>query len=96
MLDDIVENANLTGVFDAVISVRVAGTFKPVPKVYALATEVFNVKPESITFLSSNRWDIAGAASFGFQTIWVNRTGNPDEYPHLPAGKTVSDLTPLA
>ena len=96
MLDDIIENANLNGVFDALISVRAAGTFKPVPKVYALATEAFNVKPEAITFLSSNRWDIAGAGSFGFQTIWVNRTGNPDEYPHLPAGKTVSDLTPLA
>ncbi len=36
MLDDIVENANLVGVFDAVITVRVAGTFKPVPRVYAL------------------------------------------------------------
>ncbi len=95
MLDDIVENANLGGVFDAVISVRVAGTFKPVPKVYALAAEVFNVKPEAITFLSSNRWDIAGAASFGFQTIWVNRAGNPDEYPHLPAGKAMRDLAPL-
>ena len=95
MLDDLIENANLTGVFDALISVRVAGTFKPVPKVYALATEVFEVKPEEITFLSSNRWDIAGAASFGFQTVWVNRAGNPDEYPDLPAGKTVSDLSPL-
>ena len=96
MLDDIVENAHLSGVFDALISVRVAGTFKPVPKVYALATEVFNVKPGAITFLSSNRWDIAGAASFGFQTIWVNRSGNPDEYPHFPAGQTVADLTSLA
>lgn len=95
MLDDLVENANLTGVFDALISTRAAGTFKPVPKVYALATEVFNVKPETITFLSSNRWDIAGAAAFGFDTIWVNRAGNPDEYPHFPAGRTVSDLTPL-
>ncbi len=95
MLDDLVENANLIGVFDALISVRVAGTFKPAPKVYALVTEVFKVKPEEITFLSSNRWDIAGAASFGFQTIWVNRAGNPDEYPHLPAGRIVNDLSPL-
>ena len=95
MLDDLVESANLTGIFDALISTRAAGTFKPVPKVYALATEVFSVKPDAITFLSSNRWDIAGAASFGLQTIWVNRAGNPDEYPHFPAGKTVANLTPL-
>jgi 2-haloacid dehalogenase len=96
MLDDLVEGANLDGVFDALISTRVAGTFKPVPKVYALATEVFNVKPDAITFVSSNRWDIAGAASFGFQTIWVNRAGNPDEYPQFPASKTMADLTALA
>lgn len=95
MLDDVVENAKLAGVFDALISVRVAGTFKPVPKVYALATEFFKVKSEAMTFLSSNRWDIAGAASFGFQTIWVNRAGNPDEYPGFAPGKTIKDLTPL-
>ena len=36
-------------------------------------------------FVSSNRWDIAGAAAFGFKPVWVNRLGLPDEYPeHEP------------
>jgi 2-haloacid dehalogenase len=96
MLDDIVENAGLKGLFDALISVRVAGTFKPVRQVYGLATEVFGVSPGEITFLSSNRWDIAGATAFGFETIWVNRTGAPDEYRDLPASRTVANLSPLA
>ena len=96
MLDDIVKNAGLEGLFDALISVRVAGTFKPVPRVYALATEVFGVKPGDITFLSSNRWDIAGGKAFGFKAIWVNRTGAPDEYPDLAADEIVSSLAPLA
>ncbi len=96
MLDDIVKNAGLEGLFDALISVRVAGTFKPVPRVYALATEVFGVKPGDITFLSSNRWDIAGGKAFGFKAIWVNRTGAPDEYPDLAADQIVSSLAPLA
>ncbi len=95
MLDDIIGNAKLGGLFDAVISVRTAGTFKPHKRVYALATEVFKVQPEVISFLSSNRWDIAGAVSFGFQTIWVNRVGNPDEYPDLAPGKIIKDLSPL-
>lgn len=96
MLDDIVLNAGLKGLFDAVISVRVAGTFKPVPRVYALATEVFGVQPEDITFLSSNRWDIAGAKAFGFRCIWVNRSGAPDEYPDLSPDQIVSSLSPIA
>jgi 2-haloacid dehalogenase len=96
MLDDIVQSAGLEGLFDALISVRVAGTFKPVPRVYALATDVFGVTPAEITFLSSNRWDIAGAKAFGFATIWVNRTGAPDEYPDLTPDCVVSNLLPLA
>ena len=95
VLGGIVANANLQDVFDAVISVQAAGTFKPVPRVYALAAQAFDLAPADISFLSSNRWDIAGASSFGFQTIWVNRAGNPDEYPHYPAGRILSDLTPL-
>ena len=30
-------------------------------------------------------WDIAGAAKFGFRTVWINRTNQPDEYTdHAP------------
>jgi 2-haloacid dehalogenase len=30
--------------------------------------------------VSSNRWDIMGAAAFGCRTAWINRGGMPDEY----------------
>ncbi len=93
MLDDLVVNARLEGVFDYLISARVAGTFKPAPRVYAQATEVFRCEPRAITFVSSNRWDVAGAKAFGFKTLWVNRSGLPDEYGDLPADKSVSDLS---
>ncbi len=95
MLAELVTNASLGDVFDAVISVEAAGTFKPAPAVYALCTERFAVAPEAITFLSSNRWDIAGAAAFGFETIWVNRFGSPDEYPALAPRRVVASLEPL-
>ena len=93
MLDDLVINARLEGVFDHLISARVAGTFKPAPRVYALATEVFHCEPAAITFVSSNRWDAAGGKAFGFKTLWVNRSAAPDEYADLPADKTVVDLS---
>jgi 2-haloacid dehalogenase len=92
MLDDLVSNAGLGGVFDHLISVRVAGTFKPAPRVYALATKVYKCEPAAITFVSSNRWDVAGAKAFGFKATWVNRSGLPDEYPELPADQTLPDF----
>jgi 2-haloacid dehalogenase len=36
-----------------------------------------------VCFMSSNGWDAAGAAAFGFRTVWINRSGAPVE--HLPA-----------
>jgi 2-haloacid dehalogenase len=46
-------------------------------------------------FVSSNRWDIMGAASFGFRAVWVNRAQMPQEYPHQPPAHTVSELSAL-
>ena len=31
------------------------------------------IKPEEITFLSSNTWDVSGGGVFGYKAIWVNR-----------------------
>jgi 2-haloacid dehalogenase len=96
MLDAAVHASGLDTVFDAVLSVQDAGVFKPAMAVYALATRFFDCKPAAISFQSSNRWDIAGANAFGFRTVWVNRTGVPDEYPDMPADKVIEDLTDLA
>jgi 2-haloacid dehalogenase len=95
MLNDAVRGAKLEGLFDAVISVVSAGIFKPSPKVYQLIIGRFGGNPVEVAFLSSNRWDIAGAKAFGFRCVWVNRTGAPDEYPDLPPDRTVRDLRAL-
>jgi 2-haloacid dehalogenase len=48
-----------------------------------------------VVFVSSNCWDICGAAWFGYPTFWVNRSGAPLEElgvtPH-GEGKSLSDL----
>jgi 2-haloacid dehalogenase len=85
MLRAAVEHQGLGDAFTAVISVEEAGIFKPHPSVYALAPKCLGVPKEAIGFVSSNGWDVAGAANFGFRAFWINRTGNPaEELPGRP------------
>jgi 2-haloacid dehalogenase len=86
MLRAVVEHQGLADAFTAVISVEEAGIFKPHPSVYALAPRRLGVPKEAIGFVSSNGWDVAGAANFGFRAFWINRTGSPAEnLPGRPA-----------
>jgi 2-haloacid dehalogenase len=95
MIADAVNSAGLSGAFDEIITVHEAGVFKPDMRVYRLVTERFECRPADVSFQSSNRWDIAGANAFGFQTVWINRTGLPDEYPEMPADRVSSSLADL-
>ena len=77
---------------DAVLSVDAVRIYKPRPEVYALVTGHFNLAPASIVFVSSNRWDVMGAAAFGFRTAWINRARMPEEYEPAPAA-VLADLS---
>ncbi len=96
MLKSAVAASGMSPLFDALLSVDAVRMYKPRPEVYALVTERFAVPPERIVFVSSNRWDVMGAAAFGFRPLWVNRANMPDEYAELPPVRVVSDLTGLA
>ncbi len=93
MLDKGVRSAGIAELLDLVLSVEDVGVFKPDPEVYMLATRSLRLEARNILFLSSNAWDAAGAASFGFPTVWVNRSGAPRE--RLP-GEPVAELDDLA
>ena len=95
MLASAVAAAGLAPSLDAVLSAEAAGVFKPHPGVYALATRHFACAPAAIAFVSGNGWDVAGAAAFGFHTIWINRAGAPRE--RLPSGPAteIADLAAL-
>jgi 2-haloacid dehalogenase len=95
MLAAAIDAAGLGHAFEAVISVEEAGVFKPDARVYALATARLGLAPADIAFVSSNGWDAAGAALFGFRSLWVNRAGAPQE--RLPAApvRTIADLSAL-
>lgn len=92
MLADAVRAAKFETLLDDVLSVASVGIFKPAPAVYDLATSRFGCQPGDISFQSSNRWDIAGAKAFGFHTVWINRTGAPDEYPDLRPDRVIREL----
>jgi 2-haloacid dehalogenase len=80
MLEAAVRSAALDQIIDTVFSVDEIRRFKTAPQVYDLVTTSWRLYPSAVSFQSSNRWDIAGAQKFGFRTVWINRTGQPDEY----------------
>jgi 2-haloacid dehalogenase len=96
MLEAAVQSAKLHDVLDHVLSVDAVRTFKPPPKVYDLAINALRMKADEIAFVSSNRWDVAGAANRGLKPIWVNRGGNPDEYPGLDPVAVIRSLAEVA
>ena len=96
MLDAAVNAAKLNDRLDAVLSVDALRIYKPRPEVYKLVTDRFQCLPGEVTFVSSNRWDVMGAAAFGFRTAWINRAGMTDEYAGLPPPAVLSDLRALA
>ncbi len=95
MLEAAVGSAGLAPLIDIVLSVEDAGIYKPAPAAYALVGERLGPSPGAVLFVSSNGWDAAGAAGYGFVTAWVNRAGAPAErLPWRPA-HVVPDLAAL-
>ena len=64
---------------DFIVSVEDIGIFKPDGRVYELVNSKMEYKISEVLFVSSNGWDIMGAAKFGFSTAWINRNKKPVE-----------------
>jgi len=79
MLERAVRSSGLEGAFSHVLSVDAVKVYKPSPLVYELAPRALGVAAGEIVFVSSNAWDVAGAATFGFTTCWCNRSNAPAE-----------------
>jgi 2-haloacid dehalogenase len=95
MLEAAVKSAALDQVLDDVFSVDTVKRFKTDPSVYDMVTTSWRLYPSAVSFQSSNRWDVAGATKFGFRTVWVNRSGQPDEYHDNPPGVILPSLEGL-
>ncbi|MDA1089018.1 MAG: haloacid dehalogenase type II [Proteobacteria bacterium] len=98
MLSSAVKNAGIDDVLDISFSVDAIGIYKPHPSVYQMAVDGLGVEAGRICFMSSNAWDAAAAANFGFRVVWVNRFGQPQERipgDHEQEIKTLVALPPL-
>ena len=95
MLQAAVDHNGLNDLLDDIQSVEDVGVFKPDPRIYQLSVDRLGVAKENICFMSSNGWDAAGAAAFGFKVVWINRYRQPVE--HLPTtpDREIDTLTPL-
>lgn len=85
MLASAVASAGIAGQVSHLLSVEEVGVYKPDRRVYGLVCDRLGVAPGQVLFVSSNGWDVAGGARFGFRTCWVNRAGLPrDRLPGKP------------
>ena len=97
MLEAAARSAGIVDLLDAIVSVEEVKIFKPSPRVYQLAPERLRVRPSELGFVSSNCWDVAGAASTGLRTFWIQRrAAEPPEELGFTADHTVSTITDLA
>jgi len=79
-----------------VISVDEVKVFKPSPRVYALASAHLGTSASNIGFVSSNSWDVSGAAAAGLTTFWIQRAAaEPPEELGYQAAHVVHRLTDL-
>ncbi|MEL6684039.1 MAG: haloacid dehalogenase type II [Pseudomonadota bacterium] len=95
MLNGAVSSAGIGTVLDAVLSVEDVGVFKPHDRVYDLVGRHFGCAKDEVLFVSSNGWDAAGAAGYGFQTAWVNRAGEPMDRLYAKPHHVLPDLTTI-
>ncbi|NNE89460.1 MAG: haloacid dehalogenase type II [Silicimonas sp.] len=95
MLEGAIDFSGIGEWLDATLSVEDVGVFKPARAVYDMVGIKFGTAPDEVLFMSSNGWDAASAASYGFTTVWVNRAGDPmDRLPGKPH-HVLNDLSTL-
>jgi len=79
MVQGAIDSAGIGDVLDESFSVDTVKIFKPDPRVYQMVPDTFDIDATRVCFMSSNAWDAAAAANFGFRVVWVNRYGQPPE-----------------
>ena len=97
MLEAAAKSAGIDTLLDTIISVEDVKIFKVSPRVYQLGLERLEVSRSALGFVSSNSWDINGAASAGLTTFWIQRrAAEPPEELGFAANRVVAAITDLA
>ena len=69
------ETAGLTALFDQVMATSEIECFKPAPETYGMVAERLGIETGQMMMVAAHAWDIAGAASAGCRTAFVERPG---------------------
>ena len=89
------KHAGISDQLDGVYSTEQVKTYKPSPAVYEFVEEQLGLPRNKICFVSSNSWDIAGAASYGFNSVWINRYERTAESLPFKADHEIKALSEL-
>ena len=82
--------------FDQVMSVALAGRFKPHAATYLKAAEIVAARPEEILFVANHAFDCVGAKAAGMRAAFIDRRRRPfGDWPYQP-DLVVRDMTALA
>jgi 2-haloacid dehalogenase len=96
MLERGVAYSGTAHLFDRVISVAEAGSFKPHAVTYRTAAELLDVRMDEVCFVANHAFDCVGAKAAGMRTAFVNRRGRPFGNDQYPPDVMVEDFTALA
>ncbi|MFA7744384.1 haloacid dehalogenase type II [Salinicoccus roseus] len=92
MIGPLVNGSDIADDIDMVISADEIKQYKPAAAAYAHALDRLGVERNEVLFMSSNSWDIMGAASFGFHTAWINRGREQPETLDIQPDRAYTDL----
>ena len=95
LLNELVESNKLDNLFDDLFSIEDVKIYKPDPRVYELPIKKYKIKPDEVTFLSANTWDVSGGGHFGYNSIWVNRHNSVFDILDFQPKNEISNLTQL-
>jgi 2-haloacid dehalogenase len=95
MLERGVAYSGTAHLFDRVISVAEAGSFKPHASTYRTATELTGVRPDEVCFVANHAFDCVGAKAAGMRTAFVDRRQRPFGNDRYPPDVTVPDFAGL-
>lgn len=90
VLPEQLAHAGIATHFDAVVSVEVAGRFKPDREAYEGMSRALDAFAEELTMVASHDWDVAGAMAAGLDGVFLERT--PDTW-HLPVPRPTTVTT---
>lgn len=82
-VDAQIENAGLSEMFEARLSVEAVRLFKPHRQVYNWAATRIGLKPVDCMLIAAHGWDVAGALWAGWRAAFLSRPG-AQQYPLAP------------